>query len=132
MTTDLDTLFPVPQTVQAGGKAIAVTPVRVRQLNAFARAMAPALAALEGSGAALLQGEQMVGAVAVATGEPESWLLDLPAGEYLALATAVMEANADFFARWRPAMEISTATLMRIAGPTPSPNSPPPATGSTT
>jgi hypothetical protein len=126
--SDLDTLFPVPQTVQAGGKTIDVLPLKLRQLGAFTRALRPALVAMQDSGSLLLQGEDLVPAVAVASGEPVEWVAGLDAADYLRLATAVMEVNADFFVQLRLALEASNGLLNRLAGPMPSPNSPPAAT----
>ena len=130
--SDLDTLFPVPQKVQAGGKTIEMHPIKVRHIAAFTRAVGPALRAAEANGDLLLQGEALVEAVAVAAEQDAVWVAGLPAADYLRLATAVLEVNADFFAQLLPAIQGSTAVLRHLTGPTPSPSSPPADTGSPT
>lgn len=125
----LDTLFPAPRVVQAGGKSIDLHPIKVRQIAAFTRAVGPALRAAEANGDLLLQGEQLVDAVAVAAQQDPVWVAGLPAADYLRLATAVLEVNGDFFAQLLPAIQGSTAVLRHLTGPTPAPSSPPADTG---
>lgn len=126
----LDTYIPTPRDVVAGGKTLQITPLRVRQIPAFAAAVAPA-AGLLMSGDVLkalaVHGDSMLQAVAVATGEPADWLGDLLPDDFIGLASVVVEVNADFFVqRLAPAIEAATAQLQRTltptAGATPSPS----------
>lgn len=139
----LDTFVTEPRMVAAGGKQVAVAPLRVRQIPPFARAIAPAMSAIAGGhmqDVIIAHGESLVRAVAIATGESEEWLGDLTADEFLALASAVVEVNADFFGqRVAPMLERAAQTMAQAlsgvgantAGPTPSPSSAPSASGST-
>jgi hypothetical protein len=101
-TATLETYIPVPREIVIGGKTLAITPLRVRQIPAFVRAIAPA-AELISQGrmadAVALHGEGMATAMVVATGESETAIGDLLPDEFLGLASAVMEVNADFFVR---------------------------------
>ncbi len=132
----LDVYVPEPRTVAAGGKTIDVLPLRVRQIPGFTRAVVPVLGPL-GTGdlatAIAVGGEDLVSAVAIATGEPEDWLGELLPDEFLALVTAVVEVNADFFARRvLPALNAATETTLATLGVTRSPSSSPTATAGPT
>lgn len=128
--TPLDVYVVTPCEVAVAGKAVAVSPLRVRQIPAFARHVAPVAAFLMNGdllAAVAAGGEDMVKALAVATGEPEDWLGDLLPDEFVALAAAVMEVNADFFVRRvAPALAAAGETMktqMPTAGETSSPSS---------
>ena len=98
----LDTYVIQARVVDAGGKPVAITPLRVRQIPAFVRAIGPASALLmDGriADAVALHGDGIVVAMAVATDESEDWLGDLLPDAFLELVSVVMEVNGDFFAR---------------------------------
>lgn len=98
----LDTYVIVPREIEAGGKTLAITPLRVRQIPAFVRAISPAAGLLTDgriADAVALHGDGIVEAMAVATGETEDWIGDLLPDAFLELVAAVMEVNGDFFAR---------------------------------
>lgn len=123
----LDVYIPAPRLVSAGGKDLAILPLRVRQIPAFTRYVSPVIAPLAGGDlltAIATGGDDLVRAVAVATGESEDWLADLYPDDFLAITTAVVEVNADFFARRvLPALTAATETTLATLGVTPSPNS---------
>lgn len=127
MTDVLDTLYPQPRRIAAGGETIDVLPLKVRQIPAFSRAIAPSLQALAANnwvGALALHGEALIEACAAATGRSSEWLGELDPDEFLALVTAVLEVNGDFFVRrLLPAIEQAAASLTRILGAMPSPGS---------
>lgn len=130
MSDELADLIAEPRTVAAGGRQIAIRPLAPRQLPAFVAAVRPLQQAL-GAGLALddLKGcalldlverhtDDVIRAVAIATREPESVIGDeIDIGELVDLAMAVIEVNADFFARRvAPAM---VAAMARVAARNP-------------
>jgi len=103
-----------------------VTPIRMGNLQAFTQAIKPiasdVLDAMEGSGDLLttieLHGERMIEAVQIATGVPRPELDSMMADDFVRLASAVIEVNADFFiSRLLPAMKQEVETLQdRVRG----------------
>lgn len=101
---DLNALVPPAVTLTVGGESIAITPLRIGELPAFTRAIAPAAAEFRREGLdwlALfgLHGEAILTALAVATRKPREWIEGLAADEAILLAATVIEVNSDFFAR---------------------------------
>ncbi|MFM2056040.1 MAG: hypothetical protein RLY71_425 [Pseudomonadota bacterium] len=126
--------------VASSGERVELAALKVRQLPAFARALAPlmgALGALAAQGGPVVDvsalvaehGEHVAQAVAVACARPLDWVLDLDAVDFIGLAAQVIEMNQDFFGG-------TLALVMRLrqgaaptATPTPTPAAP--AAGST-
>lgn len=100
---DLHVLCPEPRRVDAGGRTIEVTPIRVRELAAFARAVEPLAAAMaEGLDLPRLLADHtgaVIEAVAVGARVDAAWIEELGLDELIDLAEAVVEVNVDFFAR---------------------------------
>ena len=96
-------LPPVPVSVEIAGERIDLTPIKVGDLPAFARAVQPLAASLSASPdwLALLaeHGEAAIAAIAIATRRPVEWVAGLDLDEAVRLAEAVFEVNADFFIR---------------------------------
>ena len=96
-------LPPVPVSVEISGEHIDLTPLKVGEVPAFARAVQPIAASVSASPdwLALLaeHGEAMIGAVAIATRRPVEWVAGLDLDEAVRLAEAVFGVNADFFIR---------------------------------
>ena len=94
-------LPPVPVTLVIDGEALELTPLKVGELPAFARAVQPVAASLSASPdwLALLaeHGEAVIEAVAIASRRPAEWVAGLGLDEAVRLAEAVFEVNADFF-----------------------------------
>ena len=94
-------LPPVPVVLVIGGERLELTPIRVGELPAFARAVQPVAASLSASPdwLALMadHGETVIEAVAIATRRPVEWVAGLGLDEAVRLAEAVFEVNADFF-----------------------------------
>ena len=94
-------LPPVPVTLVIGGERLELTPLRVGDVPAFARAVQPVAASLSASPDWLkllaLHGEAVVEAVAIASRRPPEWVRDLEIDDAVRLAEAVFEVNADFF-----------------------------------
>ena len=93
-------LPPVPVTLVIGGERLELTPLKVGDVPAFARAIQPAAASLSASPDWLellaLHGEAVVEAVAIASRRPPEWVRDLELDDAVRLAEAVFEVNADF------------------------------------
>lgn len=96
-------LPPVPLSIEIAGERIDLTPLKVGEVPAFARAVQPIAASVSASPdwLALLaeHGEAMIGAVAIATRRPVEWVAGLDLDEAVRLAEAVFGVNADFFIR---------------------------------
>ena len=94
-------LPPVPVTLVIGGERLELTPLKVGDVPAFARAIQLAAASLSASPDWLelmaLHGEAVVEAVAIASRRPPEWVRDLELDDAVRLAEAVFEVNADFF-----------------------------------
>ena len=94
-------LPPVPVTLVIGGEPLELTPIRVGELPAFARAVQPVAVSLSASPDWLVlmadHGEAVIEAVAIASRRPVEWVADLGLDEAVRLAEAVFEVNADFF-----------------------------------
>jgi hypothetical protein len=104
LQNDLTELLPLPLELKLGGKTLALSPLKVGELTAFSRAIAPVIAVLQAGDADLLglianHTETVVTAVAVAAREPREWINDLTVGELVLLAAKVIEVNADFLSR---------------------------------
>ena len=96
-------LPPVPVSVEIAGERIDLTPLKVGEVPAFARAVQPIAASLSASPdwLALMaeHGEAAIAAIAVATRRPVEWVAGLDLDEAVRLAEAVFGVNADFFIR---------------------------------
>ena len=96
-------LPPVPVFVEIAGERIDLSPLKVGEVPAFARAMQPIVASLSASPDWLAMlaehGEAVIAAVAIATRRPVDWVADLDLVDAVHLAEAVFGLNADFFIR---------------------------------
>ena len=112
--TTFAALPPVPESLTLAGESLDITPLKVGELPAFARAVRPIAAKLgpDPDWLRLLSedGESLIKALALACRRPSEWVSGLALDEALQLAEAVFEANADFFIR-RLVPEISRMSL---------------------
>ena len=96
-------LPPVPLSIEIAGERIDLTPLKVGEVPAFARAVQPIAASLSASPdwLALMaeHGEAAIAAIAVATRRPVEWVAGLDLDEAVRLAEALFGVNADFFIR---------------------------------
>lgn len=94
-------LPPVPVTLVIGGERLELTPLKVGDVPAFARAVQSIAASLSVSPDWLallaLHGEAVIDAVAIASRRPPEWVTNLALDDAVRLAEAVFEVNADFF-----------------------------------
>ena len=123
-------LPPVPVTLVIGGERLELTPLKVGDVPAFARAVQPVAASLSASPdwLALLaeHGEAVIDAVAIASRRPPEWVTNLALDDAVHLAEAVFEVNADFFIQrvlpslTEAATRVSQTLRARIPGAMPS------------
>lgn len=96
-------LPPVPLSIEIAGERIDLSPLKVGEVPAFARAVQPIAVGLSASPdwLALLaeHGEAVIAAIAIATRRPVDWVAGLDLDEAVRLAEAVFGVNADFFIR---------------------------------
>ena len=96
-------LPPVPLSIEIAGERIDLTPLKVGEVPAFARAVQPIAVGLSASPdwLALLaeHGEAVIAAIAIATRRPVDWVAGLDLDEAVRLAEAAFGVNADFFIR---------------------------------
>jgi hypothetical protein len=129
--SDLDTLIPTGVELIIAGEPLTIAPLKVGQLPAFLRAIAPVMQSLTAGEIDWLalfgdRGHDLLSAIAIAVGKPRTWVDELAADEALVLAAKVIEVNADFFTRTvMPKVEGLFAALTRPeqagpAGSTPS------------
>lgn len=94
-------LPPEPLPLCVGGETLEVTPLRIGELPAFARAVKPIAAHLSTQPDWMLilaeDGEALIQALAIACRRPPEWLAGLSLDEAIQVAEAVFEVNADFF-----------------------------------
>ena len=103
MSTDtLETFTPTPHEVTVGGKDLAILPIPIRKVSAFAKAVrpiAPRITTGDLMSAVIENDQAMFETVAIATDEDEAWVGDLAQDEFLELARVVFVVNMDFFTR---------------------------------
>ena len=108
-----EALPPIPETVLIWEETLDITPLKVGELPAFARAVRPVAAKLGPDPDWLRlfseEGESVILALAVACRRPPEWVAALALDDAIRLAQAVFEANADFFIR-RVVPEITRAS----------------------
>ncbi|MDP2851854.1 MAG: hypothetical protein Q8O23_00440 [Gallionella sp.] len=121
-----------------GGETLDITPLKVGELPAFARAVRSIASKLgpDPDWLRLLSedGESVILALAIACRRPPEWVAALALDEAIRLAEAVFGANADFFIR-RVVPEITRASQVigtLIPGLTPSSGSSAPGTATPT
>ncbi|MFO0497140.1 MAG: hypothetical protein ACK52G_04345 [Betaproteobacteria bacterium] len=96
-------LPPIPVEIRVADQTIALTPLVLGELPAFARAIQPFTTelAVEPDWLRLLgsHGEAMIEAMTIASRQPRGWIAGLALDEAICLAQALFEVNADFFIR---------------------------------
>lgn len=100
---DFAAMPPIPETVVVGGERLDITPLKLGELPAFARAVRPIAAKISADPdwMAILSedGESAIAALSIACRKPVEWVSGLNIDEAIKLAEVVFGANADFFIR---------------------------------
>lgn len=107
MSTGLEILNPQTIKVSVGGRELVVTPIKMKHLQAFAKAVQPVandlIEVMNGDGdfVALVaaNADKLIDAVAIGSGASVDDIGDLNADDFVQLATAVVSVNTDFFVR---------------------------------
>jgi hypothetical protein len=132
----LDAFLPQARSVSVGGRTLTIFPLRVKQIPAFVKAIAPAMSRIASGdiiGAVAEHWEQIIDAVSIATGAEREFLENLEAGEFTKLASVVVKENVDFFGQViLPWLKQVLETLLQTLGAQPSPSSSQPASASAT
>jgi hypothetical protein len=119
---ELADIIPTPVIVHAGGKSVEITPIRVRELAAFSRAVQPIAADLAAgvdiASLLAMHADAVIDATAVGARVEREFVLDLGLDDLLDLAAAVLTVNADFFVRpLLPKITAGTeAMALKLAG----------------
>ncbi len=101
---DLEKLIPSSVDLTLAGEPLTLKPLKVGQMPAFLRAIAPVMPTLTKAQIDWLlvfgeHGDDLLSAIAIAVGKSRAWVDDLAADEAILLAAKVIEVNADFFTR---------------------------------
>ncbi|SFM67288.1 DUF6631 family protein [Nitrosomonas communis] len=99
---ELAVLTPTGVEVTAGGEAIVITPIKVKELNAFLAAIQPVLGDLikkeiDVMALVLKSPEAVIKATAIGCRKSVDWINELGIDELAKLALAMIEVNTDFF-----------------------------------
>jgi len=128
MNDDLETLADEGVELEIAGKKLHLRPLRVRQIPAVSRALAP-LASADMDWKSddpvtwlplLAMGDHLIEAVAAATDQPMEWVGELQPVEFTRLLAACLEVNGDFFRRQvEPTLDTVNGLMDKIgmAGP---------------
>lgn len=117
---ELEELQPIGKVVQVQAEILTITPIRVKELAAFTKAVAPMLATIQEADINSLMTillmnhtEAIIRAVAIGIRRDPDFVSNLGVDELVALGEAVLEVNVDFFIqRVLPALQQSRARLM--------------------
>ena len=118
-------LPPVPVEIRVAAQTIALTPLVLGELPAFAKAIQPFTAdlAIEPDWLRLLgsHGDSMIEAMAITSRQSREWIAGLALDEAIFLAQALFEVNADFFIqRVVPKLGEAVSRIgSQLSGPTP-------------
>lgn len=118
-------LPPVSVEIRVAEQTIALTPLVLGELPAFAKAIQPFTAdlAIEPDWLRLLasHGDSMIEAMSIASRQSREWIAGLALDEAICLAQALFEVNADFFIqRVVPKLGEAVSRIgSQLAGPTP-------------
>lgn len=107
--------------ITIGDRTITVTPVKVAVLPDFLRAVEPIAADLSTGdimGALARPAENLIAATALGAGVERSWLDEQEVDVLVELAAAVLEVNADFFARRLTPALLKAAEALAVIGGT--------------
>lgn len=101
---DLQQMIPETVEVTVGGETLTIGPIRIRQVSRVARHVSGIVQFFKNEEIdferLLCEGaEDLIEALAVATDKPNDWIGELNLDEIVRLTRAVVEVNADFFAR---------------------------------
>lgn len=116
--SDLTTIFPVRQTVSAGGEEVEVSPLRLGEIGSLVKLLSgDGLAVLANPGAALIHyPAAATGILSILVRRPADWLSELPMADAADLFRAALEVNADFFTRSGPQLLGAVRAMMAKAG----------------
>lgn len=123
----LEVLAPTATPVVVGGRALTITPLRVKQFPAVVRALRPVLGSLLAAGENIDEGvlldlycehaDRVNEAVAVMCGLSVTEIEELEVADALALIAQCLGANRDFFTRTLPGLFARAVSTLNPATP---------------
>lgn len=98
----VDELIPVQKSLQIGDETLTVTPIRVRELTAFAKAITPLVNDLRADevdymGMIVNSTENILSAACIALRKERDWVEALEIDQLVTIIAAIIEVNSDFF-----------------------------------
>ena len=101
---DLQQMLPEPVEIAVGGETLSVGPIKMRQLSKVVRHVGGIVQFFKNEeinfeGLLSEGAEDLMAALSAATDKPVEWIGELNLDEVVRLTRAVVEVNADFFAR---------------------------------
>lgn len=101
---DLQQMIPETVEVTVGGETLAIGPIKLRQLSKVVRHVGGIVQffkheEIDFDGLLAGGSEDLAAALSAATDKPVDWIGELNLDEVVRLTRAVVEVNADFFAR---------------------------------
>lgn len=131
--SDLEKFAPTAVKLDVRGETLEVTPVRVKELPGFARAVHPLLphlapdhdTALNWADLMTLYADSIIDAVSLGIRKPRAWVEEMEVDELVAAVGAVATVNVDFFVRrLLPRVTETAAEVTKTLGQTRSTASP--------
>lgn len=117
MSDELDIIDPQPESLTIDGEEMELRPLTVGRLPAFTRAIRPMMPFFQDGEFDVVDlladhGEDLIAAVAIASGRPSPWIEALDPINFVELATAAIQVNMDFFnRRLVPAIQAKASAL---------------------
>ncbi len=101
--SDLEQLVPQPVAIEVAGRSLEITPIRVKELAAMVKAVAPLFDELV-AGVSVVEllerhAESIIDIAIIGARCEREWLDELHLGDLAELVEAVIAVNADFFTR---------------------------------
>ena len=120
---ELLTLIPGSEELEAGGEKVTVASFKVRQIPKVLTPLKSLGKYVNGDDldfdGLLTEGlEHLAAVVGAAVDRPAEWVLDLSLSDLVRLATAVLEANKDFFSQAAPLLKSLGGAVAASAGRT--------------
>lgn len=101
--SEFDVIAPKAVTISIAGEDVAISPIRVKQLPSFTRAVSPLISnIIQGDSPAVLvatNADDVIAAVSAASNLSVEAIGELEVDDLIKLAGAVIEVNLDFFIR---------------------------------
>lgn len=120
----LEKIAPTPLRLDVAGERLSLLPIKTRELPGMMKAIAPILSEVQSGdifAAFATNADALIAAVAIGSRKDRAWVDELDLDDLVALASGVLEVNADFFVQrvlpgLTTAMEGVTAIMEGVTG----------------